>query len=109
MSAQFMIYGATGYTGKLAARMAKEQGFRPVLVGRSQAKLRLVAEPLGFEYYSVSLGETNQLDRVLRDIPVVLNMAGPFSVTAQPLVDACLRTETHYLDITGEIVVFESL
>lgn len=104
-----MIYGATGYTGKLIARVAQEQGLQPVLAGRSVEKLKAVAEPLGLKYRVVRLDDTDQLDEALRDITVVLNTAGPFSVTAYPLVDACLRTGTHYLDIAGEIAVFESL
>ena len=47
--------------------------------------------------------------RALADCGVVLNCAGPFSRTARPMVDACLRTGTHYLDITGEVGVFEAL
>src|SRR5690606_37223372 len=44
----------------------------------------------------------------LSQVDVVLHIAGPFSQTSQPMVDACLRTGTHYLDITGEIDVFEA-
>lgn len=40
---------------------------------------------------------------------MVLNLAGPFSATSRPVADACLRNRVHYLDITGEIEVFESL
>jgi short subunit dehydrogenase-like uncharacterized protein len=40
---------------------------------------------------------------------VVLPYAGPFAPTFQPMVDACLRTKAHYLDITGEENVFETL
>lgn len=109
MPAQFMIYGATGYTGKLTARMAKEQGLRPVLSGRNAVKLKAFAEPLGLEYRAACLDEANRLAQALHDIDVVLNTAGPFSATARPVVDACLRTGTHYLDITGEIPVFEAL
>ena len=39
----------------------------------------------------------------------MLHIAGPFSATSKPMADACLRTSTHYLDITGEIDVFEAL
>jgi len=104
-----MIYGATGYTGKLIARMAQAQGLHPVLAGRNIEKLKAVAEPLGLEYRAVHLDDTAQQDAALYDMTVVLNTASPFSVTAPLLVAACLRTGTHYLDITGEIAVFEAL
>lgn len=45
--------------------------------------------------------------RNLEGIACLLNVAGPFSRTAQPLIEACLQTGTHYLDVTGEIDVFE--
>jgi short subunit dehydrogenase-like uncharacterized protein len=106
---RFMIYGATGYTGKLTVRMALARGFCPVLAGRSAEKLRAVAGPFGLEYRAAYLTDADRLAGVLRDIDVVLNVAGPFSLTAQPLVDACLRTGTHYLDVTGELPVFETL
>ena len=42
-------------------------------------------------------------------MPVVFYMAGPFSTTSRPMADACIRSRFHYLDITGEIDVFEAL
>ena len=46
---KFLIYGATGYTGKLTARTAKAQGLKPILAGRSADKVKPLAEELGFE------------------------------------------------------------
>lgn len=106
---QFMIYGATGYTGKLITRVAHEHGLRPILAGRNEEKLRSVAEPLGLEYRVVHLDDTTHLDKTLYDLTVVLNATSPFATTAPVLIDACLRTKTHYLDITGELAVFEAL
>ncbi|MEE8525281.1 MAG: saccharopine dehydrogenase NADP-binding domain-containing protein [Thermoanaerobaculia bacterium] len=108
MPANLMIYGATGYTGKLLARQAKDRGLAPVLSGRDPEKLRAVAEPLGFEHRAVSLSDADGLRAALAEVDVVLHSAGPFSATSEPMVDACLETATHYLDITGEIDVFEA-
>jgi short subunit dehydrogenase-like uncharacterized protein len=104
-----MIYGPTGYTGRLMTREAAARGLRPVLCGRNEAKLAALAEPLGLDYRVAPLDESDRLDRVLRDIQVVLHAAGPFSQTWRPMVDACLRTGTHYLDICGETPVIEAL
>jgi short subunit dehydrogenase-like uncharacterized protein len=109
MSDPVLIYGATGYTGRLMTRGALELGLRPVLAGRNASKLAALAEPLGLEYRVAPLPDGDCLDAVLRDVRVLLNGAGPFSETARPLVEACLRTGTHYLDITGELAVIESL
>lgn len=104
-----MIYGATGHTGRLMARMARARGHRPVLSGRDAFRLRGVAEPLGLEARPAHLGETGRLVESLRDVEVLLNVAGPFVSTWRPLAEACLRTGTHYLDVSGELPVFESL
>ena len=61
------------------------------------------------EYHPISLDDRAALEVALQEVPLVLNCAGPFQRTFQPVVDACLRTGRHYLDITGEIVVFEAL
>jgi short subunit dehydrogenase-like uncharacterized protein len=106
---QFMIYGATGYTGKLTARTAKEKGLTPILAGRNETKLKAVADPLGFQYRAFDLSERAKLDAALSEVDCVLHIAGPFSATSRLMADACLRTGTHYLDITGEIDVFEAL
>lgn len=103
-----MIYGATGYTGKLTARAAAEKGLKPILAGRNAAKLQAIAEPLGLEWAAVSLDRPEALDKALERVDAVLHIAGPFSATSKPMLDACLRTKTHYMDITGEISVFEA-
>jgi len=109
MAERIVLYGTTGYSGKLTARFAAEQGLKPLLAGRSEEKLKAVAEPLGLEFKAVDLGDAEGLDALLSDAAVVLHLAGPFSATSRPMADACLRTATHYLDITGEMDVFEAL
>lgn len=104
-----MIYGATGYTGSLILNEALALGLRPVLGGRNQSRLAQLAERLGLVYQVASLGDPDRLDTALRKVRVVLNAAGPFSQTAWPMVEACLRTGTHYLDISAEAWVIEAL
>ena len=62
MSGKFLIYGATGYTGKLTAKMAASLKMKPILSGRNEAKLKEVAERLGLEYQAVSLEDTDTLE-----------------------------------------------
>jgi short subunit dehydrogenase-like uncharacterized protein len=106
---RFLIYGATGFTGKLTAWTAKERGLKPILAARNEAKLRAIAQPLDFEYRVFNLTEPAAIHAALREVDAVLHIAGPFSATSKPIADACLRTGTHYLDITREIDVFEAL
>ncbi len=104
-----MVYGAYGYTGRLVSRLAVERGERPVLAGRSADRLAPLAAELGLEQRVVGLDDPAALARALDDVDAVAHCAGPFSVTAAPMVDACLATGTHYLDVTGEIDVFEAI
>ena len=109
MTKPFLIYGAYGYTGKLIARMAVERGMRPVLAGRNATQLRLLGLELGLDHRAFSLDDPTAMDEALRDYSLVLHCAGPFIHTAAPMAEACIRTQTDYLDITGEIAVFETL
>jgi short subunit dehydrogenase-like uncharacterized protein len=109
MSDPLIIYGATGFSGKLITSAALDLGLRPILAGRNEAKLAAMAQPLSLDYRVAGLTDAGLLDAALCDVDVVLNAAGPFSQTAAPIVDACLRTGSHYLDITGEIPVIEAL
>ena len=109
MPKTFLLYGANGYTGELIARYAVEQGMRPILAGRNAIKVEELAKKNHLDYRVFSLDETSRLDAALQEVDMVLHAAGPFSLTARPMVDACLRNKKHYTDITGEISVFESM
>ncbi|MBA3872548.1 MAG: saccharopine dehydrogenase NADP-binding domain-containing protein [Anaerolineae bacterium] len=104
----WMIYGATGYTGKLVAEEAVRRGHKPLLAGRSAAKLRPLAESLGLEYAVVSLDDADALAKAVGSVELVYNAAGPFIFTSDPILKACLQTGVHYLDITGEVPVYQN-
>ena len=105
----FLIYGANGYTGALIAHEAATRGRRPILAGRNADALATLARVMGLEHRVFALGNPGAIDEGIRGVEVVLHCAGPFAHTSRPMADACLRTGTHYLDITGEAAVFESL
>ena len=103
----WMIYGANGYTGRLTAREAKRRGLTPVLAGRRREAVEALAKELDLESRVFDLADPAAVTSNLEGTELVLHCAGPFSATARPMLDACVRTGTHYLDITGEIDVFE--
>ncbi|MER7080808.1 saccharopine dehydrogenase (NAD+, L-lysine forming) [Saccharopolyspora kobensis] len=105
----WMIYGASGYTGRLVADLAVDRGERPVLAGRDPAKVAAVAAPRGLPHRTFDLADPDAVDAGLQGVDVVAHCAGPFSATAEAMVDGCLRNGVHYLDITGEIDVFEAV
>lgn len=100
----FLIYGANGYTGELIAREAVRRGVRPVLGGRRREEIERLAGELQCEARVFGLDAPR-----LEGIDLVLHCAGPFVHTSRPMVDACLAAGAHYLDITGEIAVFEDV
>src|SRR6202035_3020664 len=105
----WMIYGANGYTGELAAREASRRGLQPILAGRNAAAIDDLARELELASRVFSLDDAAAARAGLVGIAAVLHCAGPFVLTSAPMVDACLAAGAHYLDITGEIAVFEAL
>ncbi|HVR42130.1 MAG TPA: saccharopine dehydrogenase NADP-binding domain-containing protein [Thermoanaerobaculia bacterium] len=101
---EWMIYGANGFTGELIAREAAKRGMRPLLAGRNAEGVGRLAEELGLGHRAFPVRRPD-----LSDVRLVLHCAGPFVHTSAPMVDACLGAGAHYLDITGEISVFEAI
>jgi len=101
-----LIYGATGYTGRMIAKQAKAVGLNVVISGRNKAKLDELANILSVGAVAFELQDGAALHRNLDGISVVLNCAGPFAHTAEPLMKACIKRGIHYLDITAEINVY---
>lgn len=102
-----MNYGAYGYSGSLIAQEAHKRGYEPVLAGRSQDKVTEISKSLGLEYLVFDLNDQQKLKDLLKEFEIVLNAAGPFKQTSNALVEAYLKVGTNYIDITGEISVFE--
>lgn len=104
---KFLLYGANGYTGKLILKYAEDYNLTPVLAGRTEHKIKPLAEQYGCEYFIFDLNDTYAIEEILADFEMVLHVAGPFKNTAKQMIEACINSNTHYLDITGEIEVFE--
>jgi len=106
---RFLIYGANGYTGELIARDAVARGHQPILAARNAQAVAALGVELGLEHRGFPLDVPETIDANLLDVAVVLHCAGPFAHTSRPMAEACMRTGVHYLDITGEVSVFEAL
>lgn len=103
----WLLYGANGYTGELIAREAVRRGMHPILAGRSRKRVYALAKELNCRAAVFDLDDHTSLVSSLEHVGAVLNCAGPFSATARSMMQACLASHVHYLDITGEIDVFE--
>ncbi|WP_087720580.1 trans-acting enoyl reductase family protein [Salinicola salarius] len=99
-----LIYGATGYTGRMVAAHAKTLGLDFEIAGRNRQTLASLAEALAvpFRVFEADADAAQSL----AGIDVLLNFAGPFAQTAEPLMRACLEAGVDYLDITAEINVY---
>jgi len=107
MSAEVVIYGASGYTGKLIAWHLAEYGIPFIAAGRSQERLEEqmagIAELEGHDYQCVAIDHNEEaIGELLKGKKIVYNVVGPFMQLAEPVVKAALDSGCHYLDTTGE-------
>lgn len=100
-----MIYGAAGYTGGMAAEHAASAGLNLVLAGREKDRttLEAMARSLGASIRLFSVDDADAVATGLDGIRVLLNAAGPFANTAEPLMSAAIRAGAHYLDFSAEL------
>jgi saccharopine dehydrogenase (NAD+, L-lysine-forming) len=101
-----MIYGANGYTGRLIAEVAERRGVEPILAGRNRQAIEALSDKHSMPCRVFPLEDVSQN---LESVSAVLLAAGPFLHTSAVVAEACLAASIHYLDITGEIGVFEAL
>lgn len=101
-----VLYGATGYTGRLVAAELARKGADFAIAGRDARKLEALARSLPGarerEMIVAPLDEPAALVRMARRARVILDCAGPFARMGRPVLDAALEAGAHFLDITGE-------
>lgn len=107
MPSQLMIYGANGFTGRLIAKEAAARGLQPILAGRNREQIEALGRELGCKTRVFDLA--GDVAAQLSGVSVVLHCAGPYIATSEPMLAACIKTRAHYLDITGEIYVFQRI
>lgn len=106
---KWVIYGSYGYTGRLISERAAQENKHVVLSGRNEEKLKQQAQQLNLHHRAADLNDHLRMDNLLNDAELVIHCAGPFHQTSALMLEACLRNRCHYLDITGEIQVFEAI
>jgi short subunit dehydrogenase-like uncharacterized protein len=109
MSSEFLLYGSTGFLGEAIARLAVSKRIPLIIAARNADKLKAQAIDLNLEYRVFKLEDTKAMDSAVGMVIAVLNCAGPYMHTFKPLVDSCLRLGRHYLDLTGEIPVYDAI
>ena len=113
---RILLYGATGYSGRLIASEASariKKGDLPhhqvVLAGRDRIALEDMTRQLDLDHIRLTLEDRSRVETVLCQFDVVLNAAGPFADTAIRLAKAAISTNCHYVDINGEVSVYTTL
>jgi uncharacterized protein YbjT (DUF2867 family) len=97
------VFGASGHTGRFVVAELLRRGFRPIPIGRDASQLAASGfQDRGMENRTANVEDPASLDRALAGAAAVINCAGPFLDTAEPLIAAALRARVHYLDVTAE-------
>jgi short subunit dehydrogenase-like uncharacterized protein len=103
VASRIVLFGATGYTGDLTARALLARGHRPVLAGRSEHKVRALAEELGgLDHVVADVGRPDSVRDVVERDDVLVTTVGPFAKWGEPALRAAVEKGAHYLDSTGE-------
>tara|TARA_Y100000814_G_C12323148_1_gene398902 strand:- start:20 stop:1198 length:1179 start_codon:yes stop_codon:yes gene_type:complete len=106
-----IVYGATGYTGRLVAEYlsqeyADDSGLRWAMAGRSQSKLEAVRDeinaPADTPLVVADTGDADSLRAMAERTRVVLTTVGPYQLYGSDLVRICAETGTDYVDLCGE-------
>jgi short subunit dehydrogenase-like uncharacterized protein len=104
VAARTVLFGATGYTGRLVAEAMLERGMRPVLAARSRDKLEALAEALGggLETAMADVSDPPSVSALVEHGDVLVTTVGPFARWGAPAAAAATTAGAHYLDSTGE-------
>jgi len=101
-----LIYGATGYTGRLICQEAARRGLTFEIAGRNPDEVAALAKELNVPYHVFSVDDEFGWTKSLLGKTTLLNVAGPFSETAEQAMNACIKYKVHYTDITAEVGIY---
>ena len=106
---EWILYGATGVTGRLITQTAVRRGHRPILAGRNAEALRRLAEPDGLTWRTADLDDEDAVGELVAAAPLTLLAASTFNTASLRLARACLAAGAHYLDLANEVPVLEAV
>jgi short subunit dehydrogenase-like uncharacterized protein len=102
--ARIVLFGATGYTGRLTADALVARGERPVLAGRNAERLEQMASELGggLDTAVADVADPPSVCALLEPGDVMLATVGPFARFCDAAAEAAIDAGAHYVDSTGE-------
>lgn len=103
MTSKIVVFGATGYTGRLVVSSLLGRGERPVLAGRSEDSLKSLANPHGLQYLRADVSDPATVRALVQPGDVLVSTVGPFNRHGYAAAAAAADAGAHYLDSTGEV------
>ena len=102
-----VVYGASGFSGRLAVEYLREYNVPFIAAGRNRSKIAEVLKQVpGIEAAHYEIAEVGnsveELAKLFAGAKVVCNTVGPFIYSGPSVIEACLKVGCHYLDISGE-------
>jgi short subunit dehydrogenase-like uncharacterized protein len=97
-----LIYGATGFSGRLIAETLAQRGHDIVVAGRDHDRARALGEALGVPWRAASIDDPKGLAAAFDGASLVLSCAGPFAELGEPVLRAALEAGAGFADISGE-------
>jgi len=107
IKSKMLLYGATGYTGKIIAARAKELNLDFEIAGREFDKTQRLARELAVPFHVFTIDDEHAWEEALIGKQLLINAAGPFKFTARQGMSACLKAGAHYLDISAELETYQ--
>ena len=104
MASRIVLFGATGYTGRLTAEVLVKRGATPVLAGRNEERLKQMAEGLGdgLQTAAADVGKPETVRALLEAGDVILSTVGPFTHWGDAAAEAAINARAAYIDSAGE-------
>jgi saccharopine dehydrogenase (NAD+, L-lysine-forming) len=109
LTGPLLVYGAYGKTGSLVAKAAVKRGHEVVLAGSDRDRLDRLSGELGIRGAQAKLDAPLALRQLVRKAACVIHVAGPFSTTFRPMLEACSAEGIPYVDLNGELDVFRAM
>ena len=106
-----IVFGATGFTGRLVAEYLQQshgidQGLRWALAGRNLDKLAVTRRDIGapdaLPLLQADAGDPAAMQALVQQARVVISTVGPYQLHGEPLLQACVDAGTDYVDLCGE-------
>jgi short subunit dehydrogenase-like uncharacterized protein len=103
MAGRIIVFGATGFTGRLVSEQLVARGQKPTLAARDAGRLEALAAELGgLDTAVADVSRPDSVRALVEAGDVLVTTVGPFSRWGGPALDAAIGAGAHYIDSTGE-------